>query len=152
MTMSDHLRENELPDDVSAESVDKRTGSCACGSLKITVTGDPSRVYACACLECQRATGSAFSYRARFLKEAITHIEGDRRVWRRGSDAGRWVEQTFCPTCGTLVYMEGEALPGAIVVSVGCFADMTFAPPAAVFWASRRHLWYNPTEGVQSVD
>lgn len=149
---------NQQPDneqkanEVSQDKPDRRTASCACGNLRITVTGDPSRVYACACLECQRATGSGFSYRARFQKEAIIQVVGDRRIWRRGSDAGRWVEQTFCATCGTLVYLEGEALPDAVVISVGCFADMTFAPPAAVFWASRRHPWYCLTEGVESVD
>lgn len=54
-----------------------------------------------------------------------------RRRARRDSDAGRWVEQTFCPSCGTLLYMEGEALPEAVVVSVGCFADPAFTAPAA---------------------
>jgi hypothetical protein len=150
--MSDRLRKDEQSVGVSAKRADKRTASCACGSLKITLSGDPSRVYACACVECQRATGTAFAYRARFPKQAITQIEGDRRVWRRGSDAGRWVEQTFCPTCGTLVYMEAEALTGAIVVSVGCFADPASPPPAAFFWASRRQHWYNLTEGVQFLD
>ncbi len=48
--------------------------------------------------------------------------------------------------------MEGEALPGDIVISVGCFADPTYAPPDALFWASRRHHWYDLTDGVESVD
>lgn len=48
--------------------------------------------------------------------------------------------------------MEGEALPEAVVVSVGCFADTAFAPPAAVFWASRRHSWYELKEEVQTLD
>jgi hypothetical protein len=117
----------------------KRTARCACGGLKLTVMGEPVRVYACACLECQRATGSAFSYRARFPESAILNVEGDRRSWRRGSDAGRWIEQTFCLTCGTIVSMTGEAIPGEIVVSVGCFADPDFAPPVKIFWENRRH-------------
>jgi hypothetical protein len=128
----------------------QRAASCACGNLKLTITGEPLSVYACACLECQRATGSAFSYRARFRTEAITHIEGERRTWRRGSDAGRWVEQTFCPTCGTLVYMSGEAMPNDAVVSVGCFADPAFAAPAKLFWATRRHPWYCLAKGMKS--
>ncbi|WP_084652078.1 GFA family protein [Bosea sp. BIWAKO-01] len=150
--MNDRLRKDDPSVDGAAEGANPRTASCACGTLKITVSGAPARVYACACLECQRATGSSFSYRARFPRAAISRIEGDRRKWRRGSDAGRWVEQTFCPACGTLVYMEGEALPDALVISVGCFVDTTFAPPAAVFWASRRHSWYDLAEGIQSLD
>ena len=129
-----------------------RTASCGCGGLKITVSGDPAGVYACACLECQRATGSGFSYRARFPKAAISSIDGERRSWRRNGEVGRWVEQTFCPTCGALVYMEGEAIPGAVVISVGCFADKAFTPPAALYWASRRHAWYVPAEQTRLVD
>lgn len=121
----------------------ERIASCACGKLKLTVAGEPWRVYACACFECQRATGSAFSYRARFPEAAVMHIDGERRSWRRGSDAGRWIEQIFCPTCGTLVYMTGEAIPQEIVVSVGCFADPDFAPPVKLFWENRRHHWYS---------
>lgn len=125
-----------------------RTARCACGHLSIKVRGEPSRVYACSCLECQRATGTVFSYRAVFAHEAIDRIDGERRTWRRGSDSGRWVEQTFCPTCGTLLFMEGEGLPGAITVSVGSFADPDFAPPAKMFRTVRSHGWYALDAGI----
>lgn len=148
MTTSDRLKDNGRPQ--TLECAGKRTASCACGGLKITVNGPPARVYACACLECQRATGSGFGYRARFSRASVIGIEGERRVWRRGSDAGRWVDQTFCPKCGTLVYMEAEALTDAVMISAGCFADPDFPPPAAVFWASRRHNWYDLTEGIET--
>lgn len=71
-------------------------------------------LHSLACYSCgAHAGGSAFSYRTKCRADAILGIEGDRRSWRRGSDVGRWVEQVFCPTCGTLVYMEGEGLPDA---------------------------------------
>lgn len=126
-----------------------RTATCACGQLRIQVSGAPARVYACACLECQRATGSILSYRAVFAWDAVVEIAGDRRTWRRVGDAGRWVEQTFCPACGGLVFMEGEGLPGAVAVSAGCFADPGFAPPETLFRAARRHDWYAPAAGVR---
>lgn len=128
-----------------------RLASCACGGLNLTIEGEPASVYACACHECQRATGTAFSYRARFRKGAIAAMTGERRAWRRGSDAGRWVEQTFCPTCGTLVYMSAEALPDDIVVSAGCIAEADLGAPAKLFWASRRPAWYCMAEGVQEI-
>ncbi|MGE6784262.1 GFA family protein [Ensifer adhaerens] len=148
MSTNDRLQQDGRPQDT--EDAGRRTASCACGGLKMTVTGPPARVYACACLECQRATGSGFGYRARFSRQAIASIEGERRVWRRSGSSGRWVDQTFCPTCGTLVYMEAEALSDAVVVSVGCFADPEFPPPTAVFWASRRHTWYDLAEGIET--
>ncbi len=137
---------------MNATGTATRTAQCACGGLKITITGTPARVYACSCLECQRATGTAFSYRALFAQDAIACIAGDRRTWRRSSDSGRWVEQTFCPNCGTLVYMDGEALSGAVVISVGCFGDPGFAAPATLFRAARRHHWYALPDGMRVVD
>ncbi|WP_432653702.1 GFA family protein [Sphingosinicella terrae] len=67
-----------------------------------------------------------------YLDEAVQAIEGEARRWRRIGDAGRWVEQHFCPTCGGLLYMTAEAMPGAIAVSAGCFVDRERPPPAAV--------------------
>ncbi|WP_363800512.1 GFA family protein [Lysobacter firmicutimachus] len=120
-----------------------RVAGCACGELSATVYGEPLSVYACACLECQRATGSAFSYRARYAKDRIV-VEGEPRRWRRSSDAGRWVEHCFCGRCGGLLYMEAEALPEAVVISVGAFADPDFAAPGALHRSARRHRWYDP--------
>lgn len=128
-----------------------RTAACACGQLRVHTHGEPRSVYACACLECQKATGSAFSYRARY-ELAQLRIEGDARAWRRGSDAGRWVEQRFCPHCGTLVYMTAEALPDGAVVSAGCFADPTFAAPARLHRAGRRHVWLDLGAAIELVE
>jgi len=123
------------------EAEETRVASCACGSLRLTLAGPPLGVYACCCLDCQRATGSAFAVRARFAEAAIMSVEGEQRQWRRGSEAGRWLEHCFCPTCGGLVFMRAEGLPGAISVSVGCFADPGFEPPARAYWTSRKPGW-----------
>jgi hypothetical protein len=135
-----------------AEKPVVRTARCSCGSLKLTLRGAPERVYACACLDCQKATGSAFSYRARYRKQAIIADDGERRRFRRFTDKGRWLDQIFCPNCGTLIYMEAEVLDEQIVVSIGCFAEPDFAPPAAIFWSRRRHGWYEPKPEIQIVE
>ncbi|MFC3076946.1 GFA family protein [Phenylobacterium terrae] len=119
----------------------RRIAACGCGQLEVAVSGEPRRVYACSCAECQRATGSAFAYRAVFPEEAVAVLKGEGRTWRRGSDAGRWVEQTFCPDCGALLLMRGEGLAGAVAVSVGSFVDPDFPAPEAIHRPARRHRW-----------
>lgn len=131
-----------------SDPVLRRTASCGCRRLKLTVSGEPRRIYLCACSECQRATGSAFAWRAIFPNSAIACIEGEIAVWRRGSDAGRWSEQVFCPGCGGLVFMRAEALTDAISVSVGSFADPCFPPPSSVHNRSHRPDWYCLAEEV----
>ncbi|MGH2892702.1 MAG: GFA family protein, partial [Solirubrobacteraceae bacterium] len=43
-----------------------REAACSCGQLTVQVSGDPVRVSVCHCLACQRRTGSAFGYQARW--------------------------------------------------------------------------------------
>lgn len=122
---------------------------CSCGGLRLSVRGRPRRVYACACLECQRATGTAFAYRARYSRENVVAEEGEKRRYRRVASSGKWMDHTFCPNCGTLLYMEAEAIPGEIVLSVGCFDQPDFGPPSALFWSKRKQEWLRFDETVE---
>lgn len=128
-----------------------KTASCTCGSLTATVSAPPKFTHACCCLACQRGTGSAFSYSAFFAEYAV-HFEGERRNYRRVSDAGRWQETAFCPICGVGVLTRLEALPGIIGVSVGCFADPTFEKPQKLYWTASRHRWLETPRGVEPVE
>ena len=119
----------------------ERTCACACGQLRITVRGAPRRVYVCHCLDCQATTGAPMAHRAIFAAEAVAAVTGEASRWRRTSDAGRWLEQAFCPVCGTVVWMTAEALADALSLSVGSFRDPDFPPPVAAHWASRRPPW-----------
>lgn len=119
----------------------ERTASCSCGALQITLRGEPRRTYLCSCLDCQRCTGSAFAYRAIFSDDAVAARRGTPKTWRRTSASNRWLEQAFCSDCGSVLYMTAQALPGALSISVGCFADPDFAPPIAAHWPDRRHAW-----------
>lgn len=114
---------------------------CGCGQFSIALRGGPERVYACACTDCQRATGSAFAYRAMYQEAAIVSKTGDTMVWHRSEGPGTWIENVSCARCGTLVYQRGDKLRGKVSVSVGCFTDMHFPPPAAIYFASRAHSW-----------
>jgi hypothetical protein len=129
-----------------------KTAACACGGLKVTVSAPPKFTHACSCLDCQRRSGSAFSYTA-FFDEAAVDIDGQSRAWRNSSsEAGRWSEVHFCPTCGVSVFMRLEALPKIICVAVGCFADPSFAAPGRLHWSSRRHHWLDLPAGIERVD
>jgi hypothetical protein len=135
-----------------AETTDyPKTASCSCGALTVTVSAKPTMTHACACVECQRCTGSAFSYTAFFAEDTVK-ISGATKSFRRSSEAGRWQELNFCPTCGVSVFGRIEALPGIIGVAVGCFADPNFEAPGKLFWASRRHHWLELPAAVEAVE
>ncbi|WP_455550982.1 GFA family protein [Cupriavidus gilardii] len=58
--------------------VRKRTAACSCRGVELILAGEPRRVYACSCLECQRCTGSAFSYRAIYAEYRNSAPRADR--------------------------------------------------------------------------
>ncbi|HLC08152.1 MAG TPA: GFA family protein [Methyloceanibacter sp.] len=129
----------------------ERTARCLCGNLTVTARGEPVDVYACGCADCQRKSGSAFTYAAIYPESAVT-IAGERRAWRRHGDSGRFVDNHFCPTCGVSVYFHAEGLPGLVGIAVGCFADAAFAKPARLYWGSRRHRWLDLTADVPLIE
>ena len=133
------------------DSTRGRTASCACGNLTVSANGEPLDIYACSCRDCQRETGSAFSYLAVFPETAVS-ITGERRAWRRQGDSGRWIETEFCPSCGATVFGRMEVWPEVVTVSAGCFADPDFAKPKKVYWAARRHRWLSFPDETEIFD
>ena len=132
-------------------SIGERTATCCCGGLTATARGEPAHVYACSCLECQRGSGSAFSYAAIYPEEAVT-VEGAPTLFRSRGDSGRLTESSFCPVCGVTVFFRAEAMPGMIGIAAGCFADPDFAKPERLFWASRRHRWLDLGEDIPLLE
>jgi hypothetical protein len=125
-----------------------KAAACACGAVRVTTMGAPVIVNACACLDCQRRSGSAFTYTA-FFADAQVGITGELRSFRQTRSAGRWHEASFCVVCGVSVLSRLEVFPGLVGVSVGCFTDPAFAPPGGFYWASRRHTWLPVPTGVE---
>ena len=114
--------------------------SCRCGALTAVATGDPGRVSVCHCLDCQRRTGSAFSAQARFPDERVV-TSGPTATYETRGSAGTWARFHFCPTCGTTVFFQIEALPGQTAIPLGTFDNPhAFTPVFSVF-ESRKHDW-----------
>ncbi len=125
---------------------------CSCGQLRVAVSGDPVRVSVCHCLACQRRTGSAFGYQARFLRAGAA-VTGRSRQWTRDSDDGEATyTQHFCPDCGATVFYVSDEDPEHIAVPAGGFADPAFYPPQRSVWESRRHAWVGLPEGIIHED
>jgi hypothetical protein len=129
-----------------------RTGACGCGRLAVRLSGAPVNVHACSCTACQRDSGSAFTYTAFFPESAVVAIEGEHRSWRRIASSGRWIESSFCPTCGSTVFRRWEVLPGVFGVPAGCFADPSFERPGKLYFSSQRHRWLELPKDVELIE
>ena len=74
--------------------MDRFTGGCVCGNVRIVASGLPYRVGLCHCLDCRKHHGALFHASAVFPQNAVT-IDGETRDY-----AGRF----FCPRCGSSIF------------------------------------------------
>jgi hypothetical protein len=117
-----------------------RFATCACGSLKVRCTGEPTKVSLCHCLDCQKRTGSTYGVAAFFRREDV-EPQGAARSYTRQSDSGRHVTFHFCPECGSTVFWTPHRKPEAVAIAVGSFADPAFPAPTQAVYPERRHPW-----------
>jgi hypothetical protein len=125
-----------------------REASCACGELRIMLTGDPELVSSCACRACQRRTGSAYGLTAFFREDQVAGQSGEAQLWSRTGESGKALLFRFCPNCGTTVWWTPEAKPGYVAVGGGCFADREFPAPSRLIWTDFGAAWLRPPEGA----
>ena len=138
--------------DLSEQHPDySKTAACCCGALSVTVSAPALSVHACACLDCQRRSGSAFTCTA-FFAEEVASIQGEYRTFSRIADSGQANESGFCPACGSSVLSRLEGMPGVVGVAVGCFADPAFDKPGTLYWTIRRHGWLATPLGAADVE
>jgi hypothetical protein len=126
--------------------------SCSCGQLQLTCEGEPVRVSICHCFACQKRTGSAFGYQARFPREQIRDISGNAVRFSRLGDSGKTVTFNFCPACGSTVYWQSDNAPGLISIAIGAFADPAFHAPRHSVYEASRHHWVALPANAEHLD
>jgi hypothetical protein len=111
--------------------MDRITGGCLCGDVRIEATGRPYRVGMCHCLDCRKHHGSLFAASAIFPEDSVA-IEGQTREY-----AGRH----FCPRCGSSVFgRSGDE----VEVNLGALDEIDRLTPTYELWTIRRESWLPP--------
>lgn len=108
--------------------MDRATGGCLCGDVRITVAGEPYRVGICHCLDCRKHHGALFYAAAIFSEDAVA-INGETREYK-----GRH----FCPRCGSSVFAR---FTDEIEVHLGIFDAPDRFMPTYENWTVRREAW-----------
>jgi hypothetical protein len=111
--------------------MERFTGGCLCGEVRIVASGPPYRVGLCHCLDCRKHHGALFHASAIFPEDAVS-IDGETRDY-----AGRF----FCPRCGSSVFARtGDE----VEVSLGSLDAPDQLTPTYESWVVRREAWLPP--------
>ncbi|MBB2494913.1 GFA family protein [Aquipseudomonas ullengensis] len=108
--------------------MERFTGGCLCGDVRLVATGRPYRVGLCHCLDCRKHHGALFHASAIFPEAAVT-IEGET-----GNYAGRH----FCPRCGSSVF---SRTADEVEVHLGALDAPNQLIPTYESWVVRREAW-----------
>jgi len=133
--------------------MDRFTGGCLCGNVRILASGLPYRVGLCHCLDCRKHHGALFQAFAIFPQDAVT-IDGETRDY-----GGRF----FCPHCGSSVFTRSA---DEIEVSLGSLDAPDQQPhsrhaggmverllmPTYELWTVRRESWLPPFPFTRCYD
>jgi len=111
--------------------MDRLTGGCLCGDVRLETSGRPNRVGLCHCLDCRKHHGALFYAAAIFPQCAVT-ITGETRDYR-----GRH----FCPRCGSSVFARSD---DEIEVHLGALDAPGQLVPTYENWIIRRESWLPP--------
>lgn len=111
--------------------MERFTGGCLCGNVRVAASGLPDRVGICHCLDCRKHHGAPFHASAVFPEDRVT-IEGETRDY-----GGRY----FCPRCGSSVFSRSA---DEIEVSLGALDAENQLTPSYELWTIRREAWLPP--------
>jgi hypothetical protein len=117
------------------------TGSCLCGDVTFSVTGEPAHWFQCHCSRCRRARSAAHGSNT-FYPLAGFHWRSGREQVRSYSppDAKRFTA-SFCTRCGGGAPVERDNVPFVLVPAALFDADPGARPQAHIHIASKS-TWY----------
>jgi len=112
------------------------SGSCLCGEVRYTATGEESRFYHCHCTRCRKATGTGHASNL-FLMGTLQWENGEDLIKSFKPPEAERFTNTFCSQCGGRVPRFIEAL-GMVFIPAGSLdAEPEMKPHARIFTGSR---------------
>ncbi|GAB3269507.1 GFA family protein [Parahaliea aestuarii] len=117
-------------------TVNTLSGSCLCGTVRYTATGEPERFYHCHCSRCRKATGTGHASNL-FLQGSLQWNSGEASLKRYTLPEAERFSNTFCGECGSRMPLAIEAA-GMVFIPAGSLdEDPAFMPQARIFQGSR---------------
>lgn len=118
-----------------------RSGSCLCGQVAFSVTGEPDDPHICWCVHCSTRAGSPFMWWVGFPAATLSWTGESQLTWF--DTIPGVTARGFCRACGTHLAARdhaGTATVGIVVTALKDFSDPALVPtnlyrlPLAAAW------------------
>ena len=112
------------------------TGSCLCGGVRYTVTGEVTRMYHCHCTRCRKATGTGHATNM-FVDGRLVFDSGEGLIASFKVPSAKRFTNVFCTTCGARL-PRGNPETGKVMIPAGSLdVEPGFRPQARIFVGSK---------------
>lgn len=119
--------------------MERVTGGCSCGAVRLVASGAPDRVGICHCLDCRKHHGAPFFAAAIYPRAAVA-ITGATEHHK-----GRH----FCPRCGASVFARSG---DEVDIHLGALDAPDQFKPSYELWTIRRESWLHPIAGAKQFE
>lgn len=114
------------------------SGSCLCGKVTYTISGEVGDIVHCHCQSCRKAHGSAFSSVAA-VNDKYFHLSSSEPLGCFESSKGK--NRYFCLNCGTQIYAKRKGTEH-IILRLGSLDDDPESKETSHIWVSQKATWY----------
>lgn len=114
------------------------SGSCFCGAVQFTVSGDPEGMGYCHCDSCRRWSAGPVNAFTLWKPEAVTITQGADKIAAFDKNPGTHNDtvtsiRKWCTQCGGHLFTEHPTM-GLIDVYAACIPDFPFKPSVHVHY------------------
>jgi hypothetical protein len=122
---------------------DLKKGSCVCGRVSFTVTGDLGHNDACHCVQCRKQSGHYFAS-VNVPRSALVVAGDGNLTWYQSSAK---VRRGFCSTCGAFLFWDPPAKDWT-GIALGAFDTPTGTRLEKHIFVSEKGDYYDLTDGL----
>ena len=113
------------------------TGSCHCGEISYTFSGEPLRQVNCHCKNCRKTSGGPYLANI-FVSEDNLLIKGSPKVYQHLADSGNKMTKKFCGNCGAQMFSLGSGRPGIVIIRGGTIDNLEIIQPTLNIFVSSK--------------
>ncbi len=114
-------------------------GSCLCGAVRYTATGEAKRFYHCHCSRCRKASGTGHASNL-FLLGTLQWESGEELVQTFKLPEAERFTNSFCKICGGRVPRFIETM-GMVFIPAGSLDEEPAISPQARIFVGSRASW-----------
>ena len=117
------------------------SGGCACGRIRYESAARPIIQLTCHCLDCQKASGSAFAAVMMVPSDRLTCTGAVPKYHSVTAASGRTMNREFCGDCGAPLFIRKPELPSIAFLQVNSLDNPSLFSPEIHVYVGRMQPW-----------